>query len=341
MRASVSIRPKWRSLSICRFAPNRSRPGGKRLSVNTLLFLSVAIFAACRRVEPSFAEARAHHENVAQTAQPSQAETPRPDEKGVRLPGVRLEGTYFSREGRRFLPAGAHWVPARAGLAWPIEWNPKEIEADFVKMRELGFNSVRFDLFWAWFEPRPGDYNPEAFRQLDYLICLAHRYQIYLHPTLFIGGEVGEAFWDVPWRHGRHPHADPEMLRLQADHAAELGRHYRNESAILAWDLTDEPPYWIVAGRIYRALLEWAGVRPLFRTNHPSVEIGAIKGDGRGYAILANHGPRTLPVMVETDLPLRSLLQVTDTGLQALSPERRGWKMSLGPYEGAVIEWKQ
>ena len=62
--------------------------------------------------------------------------------------------------------------------------------------------------------------------------------RIYLHPTLFIGGEVGEAYWDVPWRHGRHPHSDPEMLRLQTNHAAELARRYQNEDAILAWDLT-------------------------------------------------------------------------------------------------------
>ena len=104
-------------------------------------------------------------------------------------------------------------------------------------------------MVWAWFEPRPGDYNPVAFQQLDYLVSLAHKYQIYLHPSLFIGGEVGEAYWDVPWRHGRHPHSDPEMLRLETNLAAEFGRHYANESAIIAWDLTDEPPFWIVGGQ--------------------------------------------------------------------------------------------
>ena len=126
------------------------------------------------------------------------------------------------------------------------------------KMQDLGFNTVRFDLFWAWFEPRPGDYNPEAFRQFDVFVRLAHQYEIYLHPTLFIGGEVGEAFWDVPWRQGRHPHADPEMLRLQTDHAAEFARRYRGEAAILAWDLTDEPPYWIVGDQTTDAMaINW------------------------------------------------------------------------------------
>jgi endo-1,4-beta-mannosidase len=163
-----------------------------------------------------------------------------------RLPAVHLDGTYFTRNGQRFIPVGAHWVPAKAAMQWPVQWDPKDIEADFAKMHELGYSIVRFDMMWAWFEPRPGDYNATAFQQLDYLVSLAHKYQIYLHPSLFIGGEVGEAYWDVPWRHGRHPHADPEMLRLETNLATEFGRHYASENAIIAWDLTDEPPFWIV-----------------------------------------------------------------------------------------------
>lgn len=170
------------------------------------------------------------------------------------LAKVTLDGNYFARNGQRFLPVGAHWVPAQAALSWPTQWDESSIEADFARMKELGFNTVRLDLFWAWFEPRPGDYNPQAFRQLDFLIRMAHQYEIYLHPALFIGGEVGEAYWDVPWRHGRHPHADPDMLRLQTDHAAELARRYQGEKAILAWDLTDEPPFWIVSGQTSDAM---------------------------------------------------------------------------------------
>jgi endo-1,4-beta-mannosidase len=173
----------------------------------------------------------------AQNAQP---------EASSKLPPVQLDGTYFSAGGKRFLPVGAHWVPAKAAMQWNIDWDAQEIEADFAKMHELGYTVTRFDVLWAWFEPRPGDYNPAAFQQLDYLISLAHKYKIYLHPSLFIGGEVGEAYWDVPWRLGRHPHADPDMLRLETNLAAEFGRRYAKESAIMAWDLTDEPPFWIV-----------------------------------------------------------------------------------------------
>lgn len=163
-----------------------------------------------------------------------------------KLPPVLLDGTYFTRNGKRFIPVGAHWVPAKAAMQWPTQWDPKEIEADFAKMHDLGFNLVRFDVLWAWVEPRPGDFNPVAFQQLDFLFTLAHKYQIYLHPSILCGGEVGEAFWDVPWRRGRNPHTDPDMLRLETNHAMELARRYGHETALIAWDLTDEPPIWFL-----------------------------------------------------------------------------------------------
>lgn len=215
------------------------------------------------------------------------------------LSPVTLDGTYFSTNGKRFLPVGAHWVPAEAALSWPYQWDEVSIRTDFAKMQELGFNTVRFDLFWAWFEPRPGNYNPEAFAQLDRLVALAHEFGIYLHPALFIGGEVGEAYWDVPWRHGRHPHADPEMLRLQTDHARELARRYRGESAILAWDLTDEPPFWIVSSQTTDAMaINWtrliAGAMRKADPEHPLC-VGVSMED-------VSHGPfRPDNITEETD----------------------------------------
>ena len=164
----------------------------------------------------------------------------------MKLEHVTLNGNYFTAGSKRFIPIGVHLVPAKTGLNWLVDWDEKDIEKDFVKMSELGINMVRFDLFWAWVEPRPGSYNPKVFTQMAFLISLAHKYGIYLNPTFFIGGEVGEAYWDVPWRNGRHPHSDSDMLRFQTEHVAEFGRRYKGESAIIAWDLNDEPPFWVV-----------------------------------------------------------------------------------------------
>jgi endo-1,4-beta-mannosidase len=195
---------------------------------------------------------------------------------GAPMPKVHIDGTYFVRDGKRFFPIGAHWVPAKAAMQWPVQWDPADIEADFAKMHELGYNMTRLDMLWAWFEPRPGDYNADAFKQFDYLISLAKKYQIYLHPSLFIGGEVGEAYWDVAYRQGRNPQSDPEMLRLETNHAGEFARRYANESAILAWDLTDEPPFWIVASQTTDAMaINWTrlitGAIRKYDTLHPIV----------------------------------------------------------------------
>jgi hypothetical protein len=57
-----------------------------------------------------------------------------------KLPPVHLDGQYFTRDGKRFLPVGAHWVPAKAAMQWPVQWDPKDIEADFAKMHELGYS---------------------------------------------------------------------------------------------------------------------------------------------------------------------------------------------------------
>ena len=219
--------------------------------------------------------------STAAARQPAQTNT---DES--RLPAVQLDGNYFSRAGHRFIPVGANWVPAKAAMQWPTQWDPKAIEADFARMHELGFNAIRLDFVWAWIEPRPGDYNPEAFRAIDFLISLAHRYHIYLHPELLIGGEVGEAFWDVPYRQGRHPHSDPDMLRIETDHVAELARRYANEPAILGWDLTDEPPFWITPETTdamainWTRLLSWSMRR--YDKLHPIVVGTSMEDVGRG-----------------------------------------------------------
>jgi hypothetical protein len=93
--------------------------------------------------------------------------------------------------------------------------------------------------------------------------------------------------------------------------------------------------------RIYQAFMDWAGIKPLFRTDQPSVEITALKGDHRGYAVLVNHGSEARKVAVSTSLVIRSLQRVSPAGLSLLKLEGSTWKMELAPYEGAVLEWRE
>jgi hypothetical protein len=154
-------------------------------------------------------------------------------------------GRHYLRAGdRSILPVGAHLVPVE-GPDWPWRVDESAFDLAFAQMSAVGMTAVRIDLLWSAIEPEPGRFDEDHLRRLDAILEAAKVHGLWLHPTLFIGGEVGDAFWDVPWRGGRHPHRDPEMLRLQAEHAAMLARRWKGDPAIIAWDLTDEPPFWL------------------------------------------------------------------------------------------------
>jgi hypothetical protein len=142
------------------------------------------------------------------------------------------------------LPVGAHFVPVE-GPDWPWRVDEASFDRAFAQMARAGMTAVRIDLLWAAIEPEPGRYDQGHLRRLDAILGSARAHGLWLHPTFFIGGEVGDAFWDVPWRDDRHPHRDAEMLRLQREHAAMLARRWRGDPGVIAWDLTDEPPFWL------------------------------------------------------------------------------------------------
>lgn len=164
----------------------------------------------------------------------------------MRRPATR-GGQYLLDGARSILPVGANFVP-REGPDWPWRVGAEAFEGAFAAMARLGLDAVRIDLLWAAIEPEAGRYDEAHLAVLDEVLEAARSHGLRLHPTLFIGGQVGDAFWDVPWRAARDPHADPELRRLQAAHAATLARRWRGDPGILAWDLTDEPPFWLWPG---------------------------------------------------------------------------------------------
>jgi beta-glucosidase len=91
---------------------------------------------------------------------------------------------------------------------------------------------------------------------------------------------------------------------------------------------------------LYRALRTWAGVTPAFCTDQPSVEVAALVGRGRGYAVLANHQPQPQTVTVSARDALRSAALVTPSGCEPIPLDGRSWKMSLVGYGGAIVEWQ-
>jgi beta-glucosidase len=92
---------------------------------------------------------------------------------------------------------------------------------------------------------------------------------------------------------------------------------------------------------IYDSFRQWINLGPLFRADRPSVEVSALQGAARGYAVVVNHGSQSGQVGVQTRLPIHSVRRIAPEGNSALTLSGNGWKMDLGPYEGAVVEWTQ
>jgi hypothetical protein len=151
---------------------------------------------------------------------------------------------YLVRDGHTIVPVGAHFVPPE-GPDWPWRTGAASFDRAFGAMAEAGLDTVRIDLLWSAIEPEAGRYDLDHLAVLDEIVEAARRHGLLLHPVLFVGGEVGDAYWDIQWRDGRHPHRDPELLAHQVAHARELGGRWRADPTILAWDLADEPPAWL------------------------------------------------------------------------------------------------
>jgi hypothetical protein len=71
------------------------------------------------------------------------------------------------------------------------------------------------------------------------------------------------------------------------------------------------------------------------------VEVSALQGTHRGYAVLVNHGHEASSVSVRTQLPIHALRLITPDGATPIQFNGRDWKMEIKPYEGAVVEWNE
>jgi hypothetical protein len=93
--------------------------------------------------------------------------------------------------------------------------------------------------------------------------------------------------------------------------------------------------------RIYEAFRDWAGVRPVFHADRPTVEVSTLNGDRRGYVVVVNHSDKTENVKISTTVAAPAVTRISPEGSKPITMEGPRWRMDLGPYEGAIVEWKQ
>ena len=162
---------------------------------------------------------------------------------------VGPDGTGFVEKSshERFVPFGTNYYDPHTGWAPKIwrQFDPNRVAHHFEIMRDLGINCARIFLTAATFQPDVNTIDEGALRKLDAMIKIANRSGIRLILT-------GPDHWEgspAYWRPDRF--AGEQALQALEDFWQALGRRYRGEPAIFAWDLLNEPhmPWCVEAWR--------------------------------------------------------------------------------------------
>ncbi len=157
------------------------------------------------------------------------------------------EGFVEQSSHERFIPFGTNYYDPHTGWAPRIwrQFDPNRVTRHFEIMRDLGVNCARVFLTAATFQPEGDTIDEGALQKLDAMIAIARGSGIRLILTGPDHWEGSPAYWK-PDRF-----AGEQALRALESFWQTLGRRYRGEPAIFAWDLLNEPhlPWFVETWR--------------------------------------------------------------------------------------------
>ncbi|MFF5176168.1 beta-galactosidase trimerization domain-containing protein [Micromonospora sp. NPDC000089] len=196
------------------------------------------------------------------------------------------DGT-LQRNGRPHFSVGFNYHPSTTGCQYLQRWNAEQIDADFARMSELGFNTVRFFIFWADVEPTEGTYDPVVTERIRQFADLANRHGLQCLPSLLTIWMNGQRF-DPVWRAGRDLWRDPDLVRRQIAYVHHVASALRDRD-VLAYDIGDEVLHVdsVASGALSPAEVRtwWRALADSVRSGHPGAlvlqanEASAVVGE--------------------------------------------------------------
>lgn len=156
------------------------------------------------------------------------------------LPAIRVAAdrrTLETSTGRQFIPFGINYY--RPGTGWaPQVWRQFDAAAtreDLARLKSLGGNCLRVFLTYGSFCGEQGRLNPDGAAAFDRLLSMAEECGLYVHPA-------GPDHWEgVPaWASGEDIVSTEQLTGLER-FWQEFATRYRGRSAIMAYDLRNEP----------------------------------------------------------------------------------------------------
>ena len=139
--------------------------------------------------------------------------------------------------GRAYLPFGTNYYDPNTGWAPKLwrQFDAERVREHFRVMSEMGVNCARVFLTAGSFQPTAENINEEALAKLDKMVEIARQTNVRL---ILTGPDHWEGQGDY-WRQDRF--AGEAALAALDRFWDVVGRRYRGEPAIFAWDLLNEP----------------------------------------------------------------------------------------------------
>lgn len=155
---------------------------------------------------------------------------------------------------------GINYWPAMSAMYWWQRFDPQEVDMDFLRIRESGFDSARIFLLWEDFQPAPDHISQESLARLVRVANAAARHELKLIITLFTGHMSG-VNWIPRWAVDKKKevarfrvisggkvhstklknwYSDLSIIKAQALLAREVATALKDHPALWAWDLGNE-----------------------------------------------------------------------------------------------------
>ena len=91
--------------------------------------------------------------------------------------------------------------------------------------------------------------------------------------------------------------------------------------------------------RLYSALADKANIQPLFRTDHPVVEVSSLIGEKKGVIVLANHSRERIKTRLTSDQKVATMARLLPDERKELQSFGQPWEVEVDAWDGVILEW--
>ncbi len=118
------------------------------------------------------------------------------------------------------------------------DWYELDYPGDFAAIAAGGLRRLRLTCAWRLMEPQVGQYDEAVLARLDALIAAAAAAGLEVVLCFFAHDSLA-ALSEAPWATGRDAYTDTYVFERQAEFARHIVSRYKEEPAIVAWELAD------------------------------------------------------------------------------------------------------